>query len=97
MDIAVLGGGNGSLAAAVDLTEQGAYLHVRFAFVLQHLEAQGGLFWVVKIVLHIIAFEVFEAGFKADGALLQDSELLVTHGHVVKCQHENEFVMVNFV
>ena len=58
---------------------------MRFAFILQHFEPKRWLLWVVEIFLKVVAFQVVNAGFEANGALFKDAELLVAHGHVVEC------------
>lgn len=70
----------------VYLTEQCTYLHMRFAFVLQHFESQRWLLWVVEVLLQIITLKMVYARFQANGALLKNAQLLVAHGHVVKSQ-----------
>ena len=63
--------------------------------VLQHLQSQRRLIWVAKVLLQVITVQMIDASFKADGALLQYSKLLVAHGHVVQGQQENELVTLN--
>lgn len=47
----------------VDLTQERTNLHVGLAAVLEHLEFQGWLLWVVEVFLKIVAFEVFDTCF----------------------------------
>ena len=54
----------------VYLTQQGTYLHMHFAFVLQHFEAQGWLLWVIEVLLQIVTLEMINAGLQANRAFL---------------------------
>ena len=38
----------------VDLTQESADLHMGLALVLEHLQFQGGLRWVVKVSLNVL-------------------------------------------
>lgn len=86
-----------SVLVFVDLTEQCTYLHVSFAAVLEHLQFQRWLLWVVEVFLKIVALEVLDACFQADRAFFKDAKLLVAHGHVMECEQENKLVARNLV
>ena len=81
-----------SVLVLMDLAEQGADLHVRFAAVLQHLQLQSWLLRIVKVVAQIVRVKVLNARFEADGALLENAQLLIAHSHVVQSQQEYELV-----
>ena len=68
---------------------------MRLALVLEHLQSQRWLIWVAKVLLQVITIQMIDAGFKADRALFQYSELLVTHGHVVQGQQKYELITFN--
>lgn len=81
----------------VDLAQQGTNLHVSFAFVFQHLQTQRRLFGVAEVPLHVVALKVVQTGFEADGALLKNTQLLVTHGHVMQSEQKHELVVFHLV
>ena len=68
---------------------------MRLALVLEHLQSQRWLIRVAKVLLQVITIQMIDASFKADRALFQYSELLVTHGHVVQGQQKYELITFN--
>ena len=57
----------------VYLTQEGTYLHVCLAFVFQHFQAERWLLWIAEVLLEVIAVEMVDACFQADGALFQNA------------------------
>ena len=86
-----------SIFVLVNLTEQGANLHVRLAAVLEHLQLETGLVWVVEVIAQVVRVEVVDTSFQADRALLENAQFLVAHGHVVQGQQEYKLVARYFV
>ena len=50
-----------SLLMFVHLREEGTDLHVSLALVLQHFQLQGGISWIVEVVLDVLAAQVVQA------------------------------------
>ena len=65
------------------------------ALVLKHLQSQRRLIRIAEVLLQVLTIQMIDAGFEADGALLQYAELLVAHGHVVQGQQEDELITLN--
>lgn len=65
------------------------------ALVLQHLESERWLVGIAEVLLQVLAVQMIDARFEADGALLEYAELLVAHGHVVQGQQEYELITFN--
>ena len=62
----------------VDLREQSTDLHMRFAFVFQHLQLKRRLVGVVEEVLHKVLRQMRQAMLQRHSTLLQHSQLLIT-------------------
>jgi hypothetical protein len=65
------------------------------ALVLKHLQSQRRLIGIAEVLLQVLAIQMIDACFEADGALLQNAELLVAHRHVVQGQQEDELITLN--
>ena len=65
------------------------------ALVLKHLQSQRRLIGIAEVLLQVLAIQMIDACFEADGALLQNAELLVAHRHVVQSQQEYELITFN--
>lgn len=71
---------------SVQLRQQGAYLHVRFAFVFELFEF---FFGRVAEVFRKSRRNVHETAFEIQRALFERPDFLVSHGHVMKyCEHQ---------
>ena len=73
----------GCVFVLVDLRVEGTDLHVSLALVFEHLEFEGGVCWVIEVVLHILAGQVSQALLQASGTLVEHAQLLVAKAHVV--------------
>ena len=61
------------LLVLVYLTQESTYLHMCFAFVFQHFQAERWLLWIAEVLLEVITIKMVDACFQTDGALFQNA------------------------
>ncbi len=55
------------------------------ALVLEHFESERGIVWINEVVLDVLTVQISEAMFQAGGALIKNTQFLVTQRHIVHC------------
>ena len=62
------------------------------AAILEHLQSERGLLRVVEIVSQVLRVQMLYTRLETDGALLEDAEFLIAHGHIMERQQEYKLV-----
>jgi len=76
----------------VNLRKKSTDLHVRLTLVLQHLQSERRLRWVVEVLLNVVAGQILEALLQTQCAFIQHAKFLVAQCHVVLCKKKHKLV-----